>query len=119
LSFISSPIKHILLWQFIPHSKVIWLALLPINLIKCQYFLADKQSNIRLLINSLYNFVLLSKPNDVSKPSLKLIKSLSIVFGTPITQQFILCYIKSSASKQALVLLSSPPIITSPFKFSF
>lgn len=57
---------------------------------KCQYFLADKQSNIKLLINSQYNFVELSKPNDVSKPNFGLIKSRSIVFGTPTTEHSIL-----------------------------
>ena len=59
-----------LLWHLIAHSNAIWLALLPISFIKCQYFLADRQSNIKLLINSQYNLVELSKPNDVSKPNL-------------------------------------------------
>ncbi len=62
-------------------------------------------------ISSLYVFVAVSKPNEVSIASF--FKSPSIVLGTPITLVEIPLFTKCSAKRAAFVLESSPPTTTS------
>ena len=89
-------------------------ALLPINLMKCQYFLAELASRSMFPISSENVLVAVSKPNEISISSF--FRSPSIVLGQPITWIPHLWAAKYSASTAALVLESSPPMITIAFR---
>ena len=92
-------------------------ALLPITLIKCQYFLAEFASLSMLPINSEYVLQAVSKPKETSITSF--LRSPSIVLGHPITCTPELVAAIYSASTAALVFESSPPMITIAFKLCF
>ena len=91
------------------HSRAMWEALLPISLMKCQYFLALFASLSIFPISSEYVLVAVSKPKEISISSF--FKSPSIVFGHPITCTPVSCALKYSARTAALVLESSPPMM--------
>ena len=83
LAATSSPIRQMLGCVSRAHSSATWLALLPITLMKCQYFLAEFASLSILPISSEYVLVAVSNPNEASISSF--LRSPSIVFGHPIT----------------------------------
>ena len=77
---------------------------------KCQYFFAEFASRSMLPISSLYVLHAVSNPKLVSMTSF--FRSPSIVLGQPITWIPLPFAAKYSARTAALVLESSPPMIT-------
>ena len=110
LAATSSPIKQMFGCVSNAHSNATWEAERPMTLMKCQYFLAEFASRSMFPINSLYVFVAVSNPKEHSISSF--FKSPSMVLGQPTTWTPVLCAAKYSAKTAALVLESSPPIMT-------
>ena len=73
-------------------------------------------SAMRLPINSEYVLQAVSKPKLTS--TISFFRSPSMVLGQPMTLVVQPFFKKYSANKHALVLLSSPPITTSPSSFN-